>query len=71
MFFCFFVYEMSISEGNASKVMGSNPAHQPHFIFQLEIILRSNLNFSSSYRRSIDLKIIITEINMAWRKKNH
>ena len=36
--------------------MRSNPVHQLFFILQLEKILRSNLNFSTSYSRSFDLK---------------
>ena len=36
--------------------MRSNPAHQLFFILQLENILRSNLNFSTSYGRLTDLK---------------
>ena len=36
--------------------MCSNPAHQLFFIFQLENILRSNSNLSTSYGRSTDLK---------------
>ena len=36
--------------------MRSNLAHRLFFIFQLENILRSDLNFSTSYGRSIDLK---------------
>ena len=36
--------------------MRSNPAHQLFFIFQLENILRSNFNFSTSYGRLTDLK---------------
>ena len=39
--------------------MRSNPAHQLFFIFQLEKILRSNLNFSTSYGRFTDLKSIL------------
>ena len=35
--------------------MRSNPAHQLSFIFELENILRSNLNFSTSYSRLTDL----------------
>ena len=34
------------------EVMRSNPAHQFLFTSQLDNILRSNLNFSSSYGRS-------------------
>ena len=36
--------------------MRSNPAHQLSFIFQPENILRSNLNFLTSYGRLTDLK---------------
>ena len=39
--------------------MRSNPAHQLFFIFQPENILRSNLNFSTSYGRSTDLKSLL------------
>ena len=39
--------------------MRSNPAHQLFFIFQLENILRSNLNFSTSYGRLTDLKSLL------------
>ena len=39
--------------------MRSNPAHQLSFIFQLEIILRSHLNFSTSYGRLTDLKSLL------------
>ena len=37
-------------------VMRSNPAHRLLSIFRLENILRSNLNFSTSYGPSTDLK---------------
>ena len=43
-------------ENNTSKVVRSNAAHQLFFIFQLENILQSNLNFLTSYDRSTDLK---------------
>ena len=36
--------------------MRSNPAHELFFIFQLENIFRSYLNFSTSYARLTDLK---------------
>ena len=39
--------------------MRSNPAHRLFFIFQLENILLSNLNFSTSYGRSTDLKSLL------------
>ena len=39
--------------------MRSNPAHQVFFIFQLEDILRSYFNFSTSYGRSTDFKSLI------------
>ena len=42
--------------------MRSNPAHQLFFSFQPENILRSNLNFSSSYGRSTDSKKTFTKI---------
>ena len=43
-------------EAMASMVVRSNPAHHFIFIFQLENILRSNLNFSTSYGRIYDFK---------------
>ena len=43
--------------------MRSNPAHQLFFIFQLENTLQSNLNFSTSYSRSIDLKSLWGLVN--------
>ena len=60
-------------ETKTSKVMRSNPAHQLFFfIFQLENILRPNLNFSTSCGRLTDFKsfseVIISEFYMAWRK---
>ena len=39
--------------------MRSNPEHEVFFIFQLENILRSNLNFSTSYGRLTDLKSLL------------
>ena len=59
--------------------MRSNPAQWLFFIFQLENILRSDLNFSTSYGPLTDLKslslgltfiirVIISEFYMAWRK---
>ena len=39
--------------------MRSNPAHQLCFIFELENILQSNLNFSTSYGRLTDLKSLL------------
>ena len=39
--------------------MRSNPVHQLYFISQLENILRSNLNFSTSYGRLTDLKSLL------------
>ena len=40
--------------------MRSNPAHQPFFFkFQLENILRSNLNYSTSHDRLTDLKSLL------------
>ena len=39
--------------------MRSNPAHQLFFRFQLENILRSNLNFSTCYGRSTDWKSLL------------
>ena len=39
--------------------MRSNPVHQLFFIFQLENILGSNLNFSTSYGRSTDLESLL------------
>ena len=41
-------------ETTTSLVMRSNPVHQLIFIFQLENILRYNLNFSTSYGRSLE-----------------
>ena len=41
-------------ESNKSKVKRSKPAHQLFFIFEPENILRSNLDFSTSYGRLID-----------------
>ena len=38
--------------------MRSNPEPTFFFIFEHENILRSNLNFSTSYGRSIDLKYL-------------
>ena len=59
--------------------MRSNFAHRLFFIFQLENILRSNLNFSTSYGRFTDLKSLSLmkhptyqgyyKFYMAWRKK--
>ena len=39
--------------------MRSNPAHHLFFIFQLENILPYNLNFSTFYGRSTDLKSLL------------
>ena len=39
--------------------MRSNPAHQLFFIYQLENILRSNSNFSTSYARLTDFKSLL------------
>ena len=39
--------------------MRSNPTYQLSFIFQLENLLRSNLNFSTSYGRLTDFKSIL------------
>ena len=39
--------------------MRSNPAHHLFFIFQLKNILRSNLNFSTSYCRSTYFKSLL------------
>ena len=39
--------------------MGSNPALQLFFIYQLENIFRSYLNFSTSYGRLTDLKSLL------------
>ena len=39
--------------------MRSNPANQLFFIFQPENVLRSNLNFSTSYGRLTDLKSLL------------
>ena len=39
--------------------MHSNLTHRLFFIFHLENILRSNLNFSTSYSRSTDLKSLL------------
>ena len=42
-----------------SEVMRSSPAHQQFFIFQLENIVRSHLNFSTSYGRLTDFKSLL------------
>ena len=39
--------------------MRSNPAHKLFFIFQLENILRPDLNFLTSYGRLTDLKSLL------------
>ena len=39
--------------------MRSNPVHQLFFIFLLENISRTNLNLSSSYGHSTDLKSLL------------
>ena len=39
--------------------MRSNPAYRLFLIFQLVNILRSNLNFSTSYGRSTDFKSLL------------
>ena len=39
--------------------MSSNPALQLFFIYQLENIFRSYLNFSTSYGRLTDLKSLL------------
>ena len=41
-------------QSGTSEVMRSNPAHHLLFIFQLENILWSNLNFSPPYGRSTE-----------------
>ena len=43
-------------EAKTTEVMRSNPTHHLFFIFQFENILRSNLNFSTSYGGLTDLK---------------
>ena len=55
----------------AHKVMRSNP-EPTIFIFELENILRSNLNFDFIrllYRFKVLIVVIISEFNMAWGKK--
>ena len=46
-------------EAKTSEVMRSNPTHHPFFLFQFENILRSKVNFSTSYGRLIDLKSLL------------
>ena len=48
--------------------MRSNPAHQISFIFQPENILRSYLNFSTSYGRSTDSKSLLglSSVSFKW-----
>ena len=46
-------------------VMRSNPADEQFFIFQLKNILRSYLNFSTSYGRSTDLKSLLGLLSMS------
>ena len=57
-------------EINTSEVMRSNLTHLLFLIFQVENILLSNLNFSTFYSRSTDLKsrVIISAFHMAWGK---
>jgi len=55
--------------------MRSNPAHELVFIFQLENILPSNLNFSTSYGRLTDLKsllgLLLVSFNKIWLGENN
>ena len=46
-------------EARATEVMRSNPTHHLSFIFQLENILRSILNFSTSYGRLTEVKSLL------------
>ena len=48
--------------------MRSNPAHEFFFLIQLENILRSNSNLSSSYGRWTDLKssLGLNLVNFIW-----
>ena len=56
-----------------SMVKRSNPAHQLFFIFQLQNILRSYLNLSTSYGRLTDLRssLGLLVVSFIWlREKN-
>ena len=59
-------------ESITCKVMCSNLAHRLFFIFQLETILRSDSNFSTSYGRSTDLKSLLglLLISLIWLGEN-
>ena len=51
--------EADKNRDHGAVVSRSNPVLTSLFIFQLENILRSNLNFSSSYGRLTDLKSLL------------
>ena len=52
-----FEYEgLFLSKFVTNLVMRSNPAHELSFIFQLENMVRSNLNLSTSYGGPTDIK---------------